>query len=98
MIKGHGDDIFQYRNGIRMNFSSNVYGSVSHDGLNAYLCSVISCIRSYGATGYCGCFDLCHKRSYRGYLSYSPGFQGKPFGNSDAYIQRICRCVQVAFA
>ena len=47
MIKGHGDDIFQYRNGIRMNFSSNVYGSVSHDGLNAYLCSVISCIRSY---------------------------------------------------
>lgn len=47
MIKGHGDDIFQYRNGIRMNFSSNVYGNVSHDGLNAYLCSVISCIRSY---------------------------------------------------
>lgn len=47
MIKGHGDDIFQYRNGIRMNFSSNVYGKVSHDGLNAYLCDMISCIRSY---------------------------------------------------
>lgn len=47
MIKGHGDDIFQYKNGIRMNFSSNVYGKVSHEGLNAYLCSMLSCIRSY---------------------------------------------------
>ena len=112
MIKGHGDDIFQYRNGIRMNFSSNVYGNVSHDGLNAYLCSVISCIRSYPEPEPYSLERLWAEQldivdasicvtngaTEAIYLIASTGFQGKPFGNSNAYIQRICRCLQVAFA
>lgn len=46
MIKGHGDDLYSYGT-IELNFSSNVYNSVDHSGLNAYLSSRLPVIRSY---------------------------------------------------
>lgn len=46
MIEGHGDDVYRYA-GIRMNFSSNIYGHADLSGLERHLCRHISCIRSY---------------------------------------------------
>ena len=33
MIDGHGDDAYKYGQKIRINFSSNVYNHVNHNGL-----------------------------------------------------------------
>lgn len=46
MIKGHGDDAYQYKN-IRLNFSSNVYNRIDHSGLNDFLSHEMACIRNY---------------------------------------------------
>ena len=46
MIKGHGDDIYAYPH-ISANFSSNVFGGLSHEGLKEYLMEKMDCIRNY---------------------------------------------------
>lgn len=46
MIDGHGDDIYRYE-GIRMNFSSNIYAHADLTELEAYLCCHLDVIRSY---------------------------------------------------
>lgn len=46
MIEGHGDDAYKYK-AIRMNFSSNVYNHVDHQGLYQHLCQRLECIRTY---------------------------------------------------
>ena len=46
MIKGHGDDIYAYPH-ISANFSSNVSGGLSHEGLKEYLMEKMDCIRNY---------------------------------------------------
>lgn len=46
MIDGHGDDIYRYE-GIRMNFSSNIYAHADLTELEAYLCHHLDLIRSY---------------------------------------------------
>ena len=46
MIDGHGDDIYSYE-GIRVNFSSNIYAHADLSGLEAHLCRHIDAIRSY---------------------------------------------------
>jgi len=47
MIKGHGDDAYQYERPITVNFSSNVFGRVDLDGLKKHLCSCMDEIGSY---------------------------------------------------
>ena len=47
MIKGHGDDAYQYACPIISNFSSNVFGRVDLSGLKAHLCNRIDQIGSY---------------------------------------------------
>lgn len=47
MIKGHGDDIYQYNQPIISNFSSNVFYGADLSGLNAHLCNRISSITNY---------------------------------------------------
>jgi len=37
MLDGHGDDIFQYGDKLKMNFSSNVYSGADLSGLKDYL-------------------------------------------------------------
>lgn len=46
MIDGHGDDIQNYQ-GIRMNFSSNIYAHADLSELEEHLCRHIDLIRSY---------------------------------------------------
>lgn len=46
MIEGHGDDIYQYE-GIRMNFSSNIYAHADLSELEEHLCRHLYAIRSY---------------------------------------------------
>lgn len=46
MIDGHGDDIYQYE-GIRMNFSSNIYAHADLSELEEHLCRHLHAIRSY---------------------------------------------------
>ena len=46
MLIGHGDDIYNYE-GIRMNFSSNIYAHADLSGLEAHLCRHIDLVRSY---------------------------------------------------
>lgn len=46
MIDGHGDDIRKY-NGIRLNFSSNVYSHFNHKGLKTWLAGTMGDIASY---------------------------------------------------
>lgn len=47
MIKGHGDDAYQYDRPITINFSSNVFGRVDLKGLKKHLCSCMGEIGSY---------------------------------------------------
>lgn len=47
MIKGHGDDTYQYACNITSNFSSNVFGRVNLSGLKKHLCHCIDIISSY---------------------------------------------------
>lgn len=47
MIKGHGDDAYQYACSITSNFSSNVFGRVNLSGLKAHLCNRMDRIGSY---------------------------------------------------
>lgn len=47
MIKGHGDDIYDYKRKIVSNFSSNVYGRQDMSALDEYLCTCIHAIHSY---------------------------------------------------
>lgn len=46
MIKGHGDDIHQYED-IRINFSSNVYNHLDHEGLFCYLAHELDRVVNY---------------------------------------------------
>lgn len=46
MLDGHGDDIYHYE-GIRMNFSSNIYAHADLSGLEEHLCRHLDVIRSY---------------------------------------------------
>ena len=46
MINGHGDDIYSYE-GIRMNFSSNIYAHTDLSELEEHLCRHVDLIRSY---------------------------------------------------
>jgi threonine-phosphate decarboxylase len=46
MIKGHGDDIYDFP-AVRINFSSNVIPSGSNPALRNHLCSWIKCIERY---------------------------------------------------
>lgn len=46
MLDGHGDDIYNYE-GIRMNFSSNIYAHADLSGLEEHLCRHLDAIRSY---------------------------------------------------
>lgn len=46
MIKGHGDDGYEYGPMIA-NFSSNVYMQADHRGLDAYLGGRMDCLRTY---------------------------------------------------
>ena len=47
MIKGHGDDAYQYGCPITANFSSNVFGRVDLSGLKRHLCACMGEIGSY---------------------------------------------------
>ncbi|NDV82008.1 threonine-phosphate decarboxylase [Bacteroides sp. 51] len=47
MIKGHGDDIYEYKQPIKSNFSSNVFYGADLSGLNAHLCKCMSSISNY---------------------------------------------------
>ena len=47
MIKGHGDDAYQYDRPITANFSSNVFGRVDLSGLKKHLCACMDEIGSY---------------------------------------------------
>lgn len=47
MIKGHGDDSYNYSRPITADFSSNVYGGIDLSALKAHLCDRIDCIGSY---------------------------------------------------
>lgn len=47
MITGHGDDAYKYGRKITINFSSNVYNHISHNGLRDYLYDRMDCIRNY---------------------------------------------------
>ena len=46
MIQGHGDDIYRY-DGIRVNFSSNVYNHFCHEGLFCHLADKLDNVVSY---------------------------------------------------
>ena len=46
MIEGHGDDLYRY-DGIKMNFSSNIYAGTDLSALEAYLCTRMDVVRSY---------------------------------------------------
>lgn len=46
MLNGHGDDIYNYE-GIRMNFSSNIYAHANLSGLEEHLHRHLDVIRSY---------------------------------------------------
>lgn len=46
MIKGHGDDIYNFPD-VRINFSSNVIPSGSNSALRNHLCSCMKCIECY---------------------------------------------------
>ena len=46
MLRGHGDDAFRYE-GIRHNFSSNIYSHADLDGLKLFLASRLDRIASY---------------------------------------------------
>lgn len=46
MIEGHGDDLYKY-DGIKMNFSSNIYNGTDLSALEAYLCTRMDVVRSY---------------------------------------------------
>ena len=46
MIKGHGDDIYQYGN-VRMNFSSNICQHANHEALRAHLASCLDLMDNY---------------------------------------------------
>lgn len=46
MIEGHGDDAYKYK-AIKINFSSNVYNHVSHEGLRLHLFRQMESIRTY---------------------------------------------------
>ena len=47
MIDGHGDDAYKYGQKIRINFSSNVYNHVNHNGLREHLYHRMESIQSY---------------------------------------------------
>ncbi|MBO5016187.1 MAG: pyridoxal phosphate-dependent class II aminotransferase [Bacteroides sp.] len=47
MIKGHGDDVYQYARPITANFSSNVFGRINLDGLKRHLCNCMDEIGNY---------------------------------------------------
>ena len=47
MIKGHGDDAYQYNQPIKTNFSSNVLGRVDLGGLKKHLCGCMDEIGCY---------------------------------------------------
>lgn len=47
MLKGHGDDIHNYKREIVSNFSSNIYGKQDLSALQQHLCSNIGLIHSY---------------------------------------------------
>lgn len=46
MIEGHGDDAYKYQ-GIRVNFSSNVYSHFCHEGLFRHLADKLAGVVSY---------------------------------------------------
>ena len=46
MIEGHGDDTYKYQ-GIKVNFSSNVYNHFCHEGLFCYLADKLDNVVSY---------------------------------------------------
>lgn len=46
MINGHGDDLYQY-NGIKMNFSSNIYTGTDMSALYAHLSTCMQVVSSY---------------------------------------------------
>lgn len=37
MIDGHGDDLFCYKEKVKINFSTNIPQTVNHDGLVTHL-------------------------------------------------------------
>lgn len=37
MIDGHGDDLFRYKEMVKINFSTNIPQTVNHDGLVTHL-------------------------------------------------------------
>ena len=47
MLKGHGDDMYKYPNGIIVNFSSNVYNHFNQKPLLQYLANRLDNITSY---------------------------------------------------
>lgn len=47
MIDGHGDDAYKYGQKITINFSSNVYNHVNHNGLREHLYQQMESIRTY---------------------------------------------------
>lgn len=47
MLRGHGDDIYEYEGRIASNFSSNIYNRQDLSGLQKHLCERISQIHSY---------------------------------------------------
>lgn len=47
MIKGHGDDMYQYSEPIKYNFSSNVFGKIDLSGLKSHLKGCMDLIGSY---------------------------------------------------
>ncbi len=47
MIDGHGDDLFRYKEKIRINFSTNIPQTVNHDGLMDHLYGCGATFRNY---------------------------------------------------
>ncbi len=47
MIEGHGDDIFRFKDRVRINFSTNIPQGVNHDGLVRHLFDCGAIFRNY---------------------------------------------------
>ena len=89
MIDGHGDDAYKYGQKIRINFSSNVYNHVNHNGLREHLYHRMESIRSYPEPEpYSLEQALAHSlHLYGSHLFDSPNLQGEKFCHPDAYFQ-----------
>lgn len=53
MVKGHGDDIYDFGTAVRLNFSSNILSGVDHSGLMQAMSSAQSVVANYPEAAPC---------------------------------------------